>query len=139
MIQIVTGQKGKGKTKYLIEKANESAKKGDGSIVYLDKSQKHMYELNNRIRLINVLEYPIENNKDLICFICGLLAADHDIDIIYLDSFLRLANLEQDDLTPALNKLESISEKCGVNFIISISKNENELPCNFKEKIIVSL
>ena len=50
MIQIIAGEKGKGKTKYLLEKVNESVKSATGNIVYLDKSQKHMYELSNKVR-----------------------------------------------------------------------------------------
>lgn len=139
MIQIIAGQKGKGKTKYLIEKANEAAKNTKGSIVYLDKNQKHMYELSNRIRLINVLEYPIQNSNDFLGFVCGILSKDHDIDTIFLDSFLKLANLEQEELTPTLNKLETISQEFNVNFVLSISKDEEEMPIDFKTNIIVSL
>ena len=54
MIQIIAGRKGKGKTKQLLDKVNAEIKTAHGNIVYLDKSSKHMYELNNRIRLIDV-------------------------------------------------------------------------------------
>ena len=60
MVQIIAGAKGKGKTKYLLDMANTAVKEAKGSVVYLDKSSKHMYELNNQIRLINVQEYPID-------------------------------------------------------------------------------
>ena len=60
MIQIISGVKGKGKTKFLIQKANEAVKAANGSVVYLDKNNKHMYELSNRIRLINVGDFPID-------------------------------------------------------------------------------
>ena len=61
MVEIIAGQKGKGKTKYLLEKANSAIKDAKGSIVYLDKSSKHMYELNNRVRLINVTDFGIKS------------------------------------------------------------------------------
>ena len=54
MIQLIVGAKGKGKTKILLDKVNTEIKEAHGSIVYLDKSTKHMYELNNKIRLIDV-------------------------------------------------------------------------------------
>ena len=60
MIQIISGVKGKGKTKYLIQKANDEVKQANGNVVYLDKNNKHMYELSNRIRLINLSEYPLD-------------------------------------------------------------------------------
>lgn len=59
MVQIIAGRKGKGKTKYLLDMANTAVKEAKGSIVYLDKSSKHMYELNNKIRLINVAEFSV--------------------------------------------------------------------------------
>lgn len=139
MIQIIAGQKGKGKTKYLIDKANQTAKSSKGSIIYLDKNQKHMYELNNRIRLINVMEYPIESNNDLLAFICGIVSCDHDIELIYLDSFLKLANLEQDEITPTLKRLDDISNNFQKNFVLSISKNEEEIPLEYRPNIIISL
>ena len=77
MIQIISGNKGKGKTKYLLDMANTAIKESTGSIVYLDKSSKHMYELNNRIRLINVNEYPITSSEGFIGFICGIISQDH--------------------------------------------------------------
>ena len=61
MIEIICGDKGKGKTKELLDKVNSSIKGNEGSIVFLDKSQKHTYELNNQVRLINVMDYPIDN------------------------------------------------------------------------------
>ena len=63
MVQLIVGRKGKGKTKHLLDKVNSEVKNISGSIVYLDKSTKHMYELNNKVRLINVSEYLVENAK----------------------------------------------------------------------------
>lgn len=139
MIQIIAGQKGKGKTKYLIEKANAEVKTDKGSVVYLDKNQKHMYELSNRIRLINVKDYPLDNGDGFIGFICGLISGDHDLDQIYLDSFLKLSNLEDKDITPIIHKLEKIAEDFKVNFTLSISMDEKELPDIAKSRVIVSL
>ena len=59
MVEIIAGEKGKGKTKYLLDKVNTSIESATGNIVYLDKSQKHMHELSNKVRLINVADYPI--------------------------------------------------------------------------------
>ena len=74
MVQIISGAKGKGKTKFLIQKANDAVKAAEGNIVYLDKNSKHMYELSNKIRLINVGEYPIDTYDTFIGFLCGLIS-----------------------------------------------------------------
>ena len=87
MIEIIAGEKGKGKTKELLAKVNSSITSATGNIVYLDKSQKHMYELNNKVRLINVMDYPIENCDEFLGFLCGIVSQDHDLEEMYLDSF----------------------------------------------------
>lgn len=139
MIEIIAGEKGKGKTKHLLEKANKSVKNATGSIVYLDKSQKNMYELDNKVRLINVTEFPVTNSDEFLGFICGIVSQDNDLEEMYLDSFLTISNMKDDDICHAIEKLDVISEKYKVKFIISISKSENELPDCAKAKIILSL
>lgn len=140
MIEIISGEKGKGKTKELLNKVNASITSASGNIVYLDKSQKHMYELSNRVRLINVTEYPIDNCDEFLGFICGIVSQDNDLEEMYLDSFLTIANLKTDDeICHAIQKLDIISEKYNVKFILSVSQNEDNLPDCAKAKIILSL
>jgi hypothetical protein len=112
----------------------------NGSLVYLDKNQKHMYDLDKKIRLVDVMDYPIQSSRELIGFICGLLSGNHDITDVFLDSFLTLARLEkEEELIDTLAKLEEISQKFNANFILSISRNKNELPDEFQKKVIISL
>lgn len=139
MVQIIAGNKGKGKTKHLLDMANSSIKTAAGSIVYLDKSSKHMYELNNRIRLINVNEFPIISSQGFIGFISGIISQDHDIEFMFLDSFLKLACLEGQDISQAIKELEIISEKYHVDFVLSVSLDVDELPENAKKDVIISL
>ena len=139
MVQIIAGNKGKGKTKYLLDMANTAVKEAKGSIVYLDKSAKHMYELSNKIRLINVAEYPVHNAEGFIGFICGIISQDHDLEVMYLDSFVKLAALEGEDLTATLADLEQISAKYNVNFVLSVSKDSEELPEIAKDMVLVAL
>ena len=139
MVQIIAGAKGKGKTKYLLDMANTAVKEAKGSVVYLDKSSKHMYELNNRIRLINVNEYPVSTSQAFIGFICGIISQDHDIETMFLDSFLKLAGLEGEDISETITTLEGISEKYNVNFVLSISMDAAEMPENAQKDVVVSL
>ena len=139
MVEIIAGEKGKGKTKYLLDKVNDSVKSASGNIVYLDKSQKHMYELNNKVRLINVTDFPVTNCDEFLGFICGIVSQDHDLQEMYLDSFLTIANIEDDKINHAIEKLDIISEKYNVKFVLSVSRNEADLPECAKAKIIVSL
>ena len=140
MIEIIAGEKGKGKTKELLAKVNHSVAAASGNIVYLDKSQKHMYELNNKVRLINVMDYPIDNCDEFLGFLCGIVSQDHDLEEMYLDSFLTTAFAETDDeIQHAIEKLDIISEKYNVKFILSVSRDESRLPECAKAKIVISL
>ena len=139
MVEIICGEKGKGKTKHLLDKANTAIRNAQGNVVYLDKSQKHMYELNNRIRLINVTDFPVSNCDEFLGFICGIVSQDHDLQEMYLDSFITIAGLREDQLQHAIEKLDIISEKYNVKFYLSISKDEKDLPEGAKAKVIVSL
>ncbi len=126
MIQIIAGEKGKGKTKILLDKVNAEIQTAKGSIIYLDKNTKHMYELNNKIRLINVRDYCVEEAKEFVGFICGLISQDHDLEKVYLDSFLKIACTSEADILPVLEKLDTISTKFDVDFVICcIIKSSN--------------
>ena len=139
MVQIIAGKKGKGKTKHLLDKANAVIKEAEGSIVYLDKSSKHMYELNNKIRLINVKGFDITDSSGFIGFVCGIISQDHDLETMFLDSFLKLSCLEGEDISGAIAELETISNKFHVDFVLSVSLDADDLPENAKKDVIISL
>ena len=140
MVQLILGKKGKGKTKIILDMVNKEVNDAKGNIVYLDKSMGHMYELNNKVRLINVLDYEIANADEFIGFIRGIVSQDHDLEEMYLDSFLTIASVETDDeICHAIQKLDIISEKYNVKFVLSISRNEASLPDCAKAKIVISL
>lgn len=139
MVQLIVGDKGKGKTKILLDKVNGAIKSANGSIVYLDKNSKHMYELNNKIRLIDVSSYPIMNSEQFVGFICGIISQDHDLEAMYLDSFLKIAKLEGKDPVTTIEELDEISKACNVDFIVSMSVDESTIPESMKDKIVVTL
>lgn len=139
MVQLIVGKKGKGKTKQLLDKVNSEIKLVDGNIAYLDKSTKHMFELNNKVRLIDVSEYMVENSDEFIGFISGILSQDHDLQQMYFDSFLKIACLEDADISSTIAKLEKMSEAFKVEFIISVGMDEDELPEAVKKNVVVSL
>ena len=139
MVQLIVGKKGKGKTKHLLDKVNTEVQNVSGNIVYLDKSTKHMYELNNKIRLIDVSSYLITNSDEFAGFISGIISQDHDLEQMYFDSFLKIACVEGADIEPIVSKLEKIGEAFQVNFVLSVSMDEDELPDLLKGKVILSL
>ena len=139
MVELIVGKKGKGKTKVLLDRVNGAVKEANGSIVYLDKSTKHMYELNNKVRLIDVSSYPLKNADEFVGFICGIISQDHDLEQIYLDSFLKVSKLEDADVTDTLDQLDKIGEKYGFSIVVSISLDKEEIPEALQDKIAVAL
>ena len=139
MVQLIVGNKGKGKTKHLLDKVNSEINEISGNILYLDKSPKHMYELNNKVRLIDVSQFLIENSSEFIGFVCGVLSQDHDLQQMYFDSFLKIACLEGKDITPVIEKLDMISKNFEVDFVLSVSMDAECLPEVCKDKILISL
>ena len=139
MIEIICGVKGKGKTKELLGKVNAAIQTANGNVVYLDKSQKHMYELNNKVRLINVADYCITNSDEFVGFLLGIISQDHDLEQIYLDSFLEITCLEGGNISSTISKLEQIGGKYTIDFVLSISVDEAEVSEELKSKVIVAL
>lgn len=139
MIQIIAGEKGKGKTKILLDKVNTEIKDMNGSCVYLDKSTKHMYELNNKVRLINVQDFLIDSSDAFLGFISGIISQDHDLEKVYLDSFLKIACVEDNALKAVLDKLAKISETFHVDFVLSVSLDQSFLPAEYHDNVIAAL
>ena len=139
MVEIIVGVKGKGKPSVFLEMANEAVKDAKGTVVYLDKSAKHMYELSNKIRLINVNDFDIMSSDGFTGFVSGIISQDHDLETMFLDSFLKLANLEGGDITPVIDALEKIGEKYNVKFVLSVSMDAADLPENAKKDVVVAL
>ena len=139
MVQIISGKKGKGKTKYLLDSVNGAVASAQGSVVYLDKTAKHMYELSNKVRLINVSDYGINSYDAFIGFVSGIISQDHDLQQMYFDSFLDIAHLRDADITPALKKLDTLSQQFKIDFVLSVSMDEADLPESAKSLIAISL
>lgn len=140
MIEIVAGEKGKGKTKVLLDRSNEDVKNINGSIIYIDKSAKHMYDLDSKVRLINISEYPINTTDKLLGFLNGIISQNNDIEEIFLDSYLTIAYIDTNNgLMSSLDELEKISECFGVKFVLSVSSTTTDLPDEIQSKVVMSL
>ncbi len=139
MIQIIAGEKGKGKTKIILDRANGDVLNSRGSIIYIDKNSKHMYELNNKIRLINAKNYFINDADEFVGFISGIISQNYDISSIYLDSFLTIAGISAAEMESVIDKLEVLSSAFKVDFILSVSSNADALSEKVRQNVVVAL
>lgn len=139
MVQLIVGEKGKGKTKILLDKVNKEIKEASGTLVYLDKSRKHMYELNNKVRLIDMSDYDIQNSSEFLGFLSGVVSQDNDLEKMYLDGFLKISRATDEELPEVLQRLDAMGNKYGISFVVSLSKDEKDLPESIKGMILVSI
>ena len=99
-----------------------------------------MYELKNRIRLINTSEFPFTSTDEFMGFLCGIVSQDHDLQEVYLDSFMDVAFIKDKSVIESVfDKLDNISTQFNVDFIISVTLEVEEVPEKYKSKVIVAL
>ena len=139
MIEIICGEKGKGKTKFLLEKVNKAVDSISGNIVYIDKDSDKRFDISNKIRLVNISEYEIYDSHEMMGFLCGILSQDYDLEEIFLDSFMQLGNLKEEDVEGAIIKLKEISDRLNVNFVVSLSMSSSKLSDFVKSFVVVDL
>ncbi|MBQ1396813.1 MAG: hypothetical protein IIY84_05855 [Eubacterium sp.] len=128
MVKLLIGHKGTGKTKLMIEYANDQVEKGHGSIIFIVKNSRLMYDLKYKIRVVSMEDFEhITNSDEYIGFLYGIISSDHDIETIYIDSILKHADFTLGDLPEFLERLKNISKNYGMDFVVSLSAEQEEM------------
>ncbi|WP_125154049.1 hypothetical protein [Clostridium rectalis] len=127
MIQVFCDQRGSGKTKALIEMANDKVDTSKGHIVYIDDDKRIMFELHREIRFISTCDYTLRSYEGFHGFLCGILASDYDIDTIFIDGLFNVVNLDMQNAAHLFYGLERLNEEYNVDFYISVNEEE-EIP-----------
>lgn len=135
MIRIIYGKKGSGKTKKIIDAANEAVKASTGELVFIDDDNRYMYDLRHEIRFVNATEYDVSSPETFMGFICGILAGNYDMKQLFIDGFLRLVKSDIADLEAFFVKLEEITHRHGVDVVISASAKDDVVPEYLKKYI----
>ena len=129
MINLITGPRGSGKTQQMIALANEKVKTSSGNVVLIKKSARDTYSVNFNIRVIRMADYPdILSPEEFIGFLYGMAAGNHDIETVFIDSTLSIANITLDSFPDFAAKLQKISRDAGIEFYLSIAVKSDELP-----------
>ena len=128
MIKIIAGNKGSGKTKRLIDMTNETAKTSAGNVVFLDKDNSYMYEIERAVRFVNVNDYHVKSAEMFLGFLGGMLASNYDISVIFIDAFLKLINMDVAEADWFFASLEQYGQKHDVTFVLSVSADPDALP-----------
>ena len=128
MVKLLIGHKGSGKTNQMVQLANDCIEKGAGSIIFINKNHRLMYELNYKIRVISMEDFEhITNIDEYIGFLYGIISSDHDIETIFIDSILKHADVSLGDLPVFLKRLSGISEIYDLDFVVSVSAEKEEM------------
>ena len=128
MIQIIAGNKGSGKTKRLINMTNDTAKTSASNVVFLDKDNSYMYEIDRAVRFVNVNDYHVANADMFLGFLGGMLASNYDIGTIFIDAFLKLIKIDIAESASFFKNLEEYGQKHDVTFVLSVSADPESLP-----------
>lgn len=135
MIKIIYGKKGAGKTKTLIDTANDFASNSKGDVVFIDDSDQLMCDLKHEIRFVNVSQFPITGTSAFIGFICGIISEDYDIDGFFIDGLTYILKQKGDTLKDFFDTLNTISKQYNITFFMTINGDATEIPDFMKEYI----
>ena len=136
MIKFILGAKGVGKTRWLIENANEDMAQGNGNIAFVEVDDDHIFSLDYNIRLINATEYNLNDLESFYGFICGLCAMDYDLRGIYVDGIYKVLNLSITDLEYLHKKLESVKDAASREIYINVDYLQSDMSDYLKENSI---
>jgi hypothetical protein len=128
MVKLIVGRKGAGKTKRMIDLANDRIENSDGNVIFINKNHRLMYDLKYTIRVVCMEDYEeITNSDEYIGFIFGIISSDHDIEAIFIDSILKHADVSTEDIPEFLDRLARISEKYEIEIIVSLSARPEDI------------
>ena len=134
MVNLIVGHKGTGKTKMMLDLANDKAQNSDGHVIFINKNHRLMYDLIHQIRVVCMEDYEeITNSDEYIGFIYGIISSDHDIEEIFIDSILKHADVSKEDIPEFLARLKVISEQHDIDFTVSLSADLDELSDDVKD------
>ncbi|HBV67775.1 MAG TPA: twitching motility protein PilT [Clostridiales bacterium] len=137
MVQIVCGHNGTGKTRKMIDMANKEIDNIQGKMVFLEANNRHIFNLDFRIRYINTKEFGLTNAEQFQGFVCGVIATDYDVELVYIDGLYKIAQSGMDNIEPIVERLDYLSEKFNVNFIMSVNQDIEDIPEGLRDRIIV--
>ena len=136
MVQILAGEKGEGKTKILIDLANESVSTSDGDVIYIDDDKRHIYDFNHKIRFVEVSEFPLANYRELMGFIYGIFSQNSDITKVFVDGIFKIVqSLGDEDLIKLVTRLDSMSKAYNVDFVLAGNVDPADLPKEVEQYI----
>ena len=126
MLKLMIGVKGTGKTKTLIEMVNNAVNATGGSVVCIEKGDKLRYDIKYQARLVNTEEYKIADATALYGFVAGILASNHDVTDLFIDSALKICKEDRAAFDEMLDELNALVEKTEAKIFVTASMPAEE-------------
>ena len=126
MVKLIIGIKGTGKTKTLIQMVNSALETTGGNVVVLEKGEKLRYDIKYQARLVNTDEYYVSDAQSLYGFVAGLLASNHDITELFIDSALKICNNDLPSFEKLVEELDVLTVKKDINVVMTASMPEED-------------
>ncbi len=121
MINVFCNKRGSGKTKALIQLANEKVHEAKGHLVYIDDDRRPMYDLDRRIRFISTEDFELKDYHGFYGFLCGILSENYDVDTIFIDGLNNIVSCSLEDMAHLFFKLEKITKEHSVNLYVNMN------------------
>jgi len=137
MVSLLIGKKGSGKTKRMINLAHDAVDASKGVVVSVEKGDTLTFDIDYRVRLINIIGYEINDFDALYGFIAGLLAGNYDITDILVDSTLKIGGCDLGLFTDFVTKITPLAEKSGAKLVFSVSAAKDELPEALRDAVTI--
>lgn len=135
MIQVFCDKRGSGKTKALINLANEKVLDAKGNIVYIDDDNRPYLDLDRRIRFITTDDYNLKNPHGFYGFLCGIISRDYDIDTVFVDGLFNIVNGDMGNAAHLFSDMEKLANKYSIDFYININQEAEEIPDFIKKYV----
>lgn len=134
MVELLIGKKGTGKTKALIEKVNNALTVAKGNVVFISNSGDNMYDIKSKVRMANTSDFDVKSYEEFLGFISGIVSRDYDITNIFIDGIFKIVGSDNlDGFESFLTRLESMSQKFNIAFVISVSIDADTAPDYIKK------
>lgn len=133
MLKLIIGLKGTGKTKQLVELANKAVEVSPGHVVCVEKSNKLIFDVNHKVRLVDTEGYDVANAEELYGLVCGILATNYDVKDLFIDSSLKICGDDIAAWVAFMKKLEGICAKYEVQCITTSSIDPSDLPSELEK------
>ena len=121
MLKLIIGVKGTGKTKTLISMVNEAVDASHGDVVCIEKGTKLRFDIKYQARLIDTDEYFVDDAQSLFGFVAGILASNHDVTDLFIDSALKICQNDNEGFDKFLDEMNALVGKLSINVVMTSS------------------